>query len=190
MEGKAFVVANLSEEVIEEDSSVDKIGVHNFRYPVKNPPFYIYVKIMDKIAHCCLIDGSSGPSVMSKIIMEELGLSCIDENAKSILSYNNLQQNTIGEFKYLTLVLCAHPKIRMNLIIQVIDIHVSNYYIILARDWKALVGGYFSLDGTHLSIPRNEKNIIVLREERVSHYIESVPQPNINYLEEDLRVYC
>jgi hypothetical protein len=63
MEGKDHVVANLSEEVNEEDSSVNKVGVHNFRYPVKNPPFYISVKIMDKIAHCCLIDGGSGPSV-------------------------------------------------------------------------------------------------------------------------------
>jgi hypothetical protein len=75
MEGKYFVVANLSGEVNEEDSSVNKVGVHNFRYPIKNPPFYISVNIMDKIAHCCLIDGGSGPSVMLKIIMEDLGLS-------------------------------------------------------------------------------------------------------------------
>jgi hypothetical protein len=76
MEGKSFVVANLTEEVNEEDSSVNKLGVHKFIYLVKNPPFYISIKIMDKIAHCCLIDGSSGPSVMSKIIVEDIGLSC------------------------------------------------------------------------------------------------------------------
>jgi hypothetical protein len=35
----------------------------------------------------------------------------------------------------------------------------------------------------------NGKNIIVLREGRISPYIESVPQPNVNYIEEDLRVY-
>jgi hypothetical protein len=189
MEGKYFVVANLSEEVNEEDSSVNKVGVHNFRYPVKNPPFYISVKIMDKIAHCCLIDGGSGPSVMSKIIMEELGLSCTNENARSMLSYNSLQQTTIGEIKDVTLVLCAHPEIRTTLSIQVIDMPVSNYSIILGRDWQALTGGYLSLDGTHLSIPRNGKNIIVLREGRISPYIESVPQPNVNYIEEDLGVY-
>ena len=74
MEGKDFIVANISEEVDEEDSSVNKVGVHKFRYLVKNPRFYISVQIMDKIAHCCLIDGGSGPSVMSKTIMEEIGL--------------------------------------------------------------------------------------------------------------------
>jgi hypothetical protein len=63
---------------------------------------------------------------------------------------------------------------------------VSNYSIILGRDWKDLTGGYLSLDGTHLFVPRNGKNIIVLRERRISPYIESVPRPNVNYLEEDL----
>jgi hypothetical protein len=76
-----------------------------------------------------------------------------------------------------------------NLNIQVIDMPVSNYSIILGRYWKALTGGYLSLDGTHLSVPRNGKNIIVLREGRISPYIESVPQPNVNYLKEYLGVY-
>lgn len=43
------------------------------------------------IAHCCLIDGGSDPSVISKIIMEEIGLSCTNENVRSMLSYNNQQ---------------------------------------------------------------------------------------------------
>jgi hypothetical protein len=171
MEGKDFVVANLSEEVNEEDSSVNKEGVHKFRYPVKNPLFYISVKIMDKISHCCLIDGGLGPSVMSKIIMEKLGLSCTNENSKSMLSYNSLQQTTIGEIKYATLVLFTHPEIMTTLIILVIDMPISNYSTILGRDWKDLTSGYFSLDETHLSIPRNGKNIIVLREGMISPYI-------------------
>jgi hypothetical protein len=84
--------------------------------------------------------------------MEELGLPFTNENAKSMLYYNILQQMTIGKIKDVTLVLCAHPKIRTTLSIQVIDMPVSNYSIILGRDWKALTGGYLSLDGTHLSI--------------------------------------
>jgi len=64
MEGKAFIVAYLSEEVNKEDCFVNKVGVHNFIYPVKNSHFYISIKIMDKIVHCCVIDGGSGPSTM------------------------------------------------------------------------------------------------------------------------------
>jgi hypothetical protein len=44
MEGKYSIVANLSEEVNEEDSSVNKVGVHNFRYPVKKSPFLYFCK--------------------------------------------------------------------------------------------------------------------------------------------------
>jgi hypothetical protein len=174
MEEKSSIVANLSEEVDEEDSFVNKLGVHNFRYPVKKKPFYISVKIMDKISHCFLIDGGLGPSVMSKIIMEELGLSCTNENARRMLSYNSLQQTTIGKLKDVTLVLCAPPEIRTTLNIQVIDMPVRNYSIILGRDWKSLTCGNLSLEGTHLSIPRNGKRIIVLREGMISPYIENV----------------
>jgi hypothetical protein len=40
-----------------------------------------------------------------------------------------------------------------------------------------------------LSIPQNGKNIILLREGIISQYIESIPQPNVNYVEENLGVY-
>jgi hypothetical protein len=40
-----------------------------------------------------------------------------------------------------------------------------------------------------LFVPQNRNNIIVLKEGRISPYIESVPQINVNYLEEDLGVY-
>jgi ribonuclease HI len=189
MEGKVSTIDNIFEESKEEDSNVNKIGVNNFRKPVKNTCFYIFVKIMDKIAHFCLIDGIFCPSVISKIIMEELGLSCTNESSRSMLSYNSLQQSIIGEIKDVTLVLCAHPEIRTTLRIQVIDMTVRNYSIILGRDWQALTGGYLLLDGTHMLVPRNGKNIIVLREGRISPHIESVLQPNANYLEEDLGVY-
>jgi hypothetical protein len=67
--------------------------------------------------------------------MEELGLYCTNENAKSMLSYNSLQQTTIGEIKDVILVLCTHPEIRTTLNIRVIDMPVSNYLIILGRYW-------------------------------------------------------
>jgi hypothetical protein len=55
---------------------------------------------------------------MSNIIMEELGLYCTNENARRILSYNILQQTTIGEIKDVTLVLCTHIEIRTTLILR------------------------------------------------------------------------
>jgi hypothetical protein len=43
MEGKYYVVANLSKEVDEEDLSINKVGVHNFRNPIKIPQFILSV---------------------------------------------------------------------------------------------------------------------------------------------------
>jgi hypothetical protein len=46
MEGKYSIVSNLFEEVYEEDSSINKTGVHNFRHPINPPPpppiLYLY----------------------------------------------------------------------------------------------------------------------------------------------------
>jgi hypothetical protein len=118
---------------------------------------------MDRMVHCFLLDGGSSPSFMSKIIMEELGLSCTNENSRSMLSYNNKQQTMISEIKDVTLVLCVHPEIRTMLNIQVIKMPINNYSIILGRYCQDLIGGYLSLDGSRLSIPKNGKNIIFLR---------------------------
>jgi hypothetical protein len=65
------VATNIHLDIFEkhdgDDSHVNRVGVNHFRNPVKSPPFYISIKIMDMIAHCCLIDGRSGPSVTPNI---------------------------------------------------------------------------------------------------------------------------
>jgi hypothetical protein len=58
MEGKTSPIDSISKKNDGDESHVYRIGVNNFRILFKNPLFYISVKIMDKIAQCCLIDGS------------------------------------------------------------------------------------------------------------------------------------
>jgi len=41
----------------------------------------------------------------------------------------------------------------------------------------------------HMSLPKNGKKIIVLQEGQISPYIERVPQPYANFVEEDIGVY-
>jgi hypothetical protein len=112
---------------------INEVDVYNPTSYVKNCPLYVSINIVDKISHCCLIDGGSGPNVMSNIIMEDLGLSYTNGNSKSMLSYNSQKQDTIGKIKDVTLILCAHPEIRTTCNIQVIDMPVSNYSMILGR---------------------------------------------------------
>lgn len=57
-----------------DEEEPEHVGtVSTFKRP-KNPPFYVSIKTMDEIAHCYLIHYDYGPNMMSKTIMEELGL--------------------------------------------------------------------------------------------------------------------
>ena len=73
---------------------------------------------------------------MSKTIMEELRLSCTNENPRNMFHFNKQNKQIVGEIKNVTLVMCSHPEIKTNCNIQVIDMGVSNYSIILGRDWQ------------------------------------------------------
>ena len=91
-------------------------------------------------------------------------MSCTNETSRSLSSYNSQQQDTIGEIKYVTLSLCALLDIKTTCNIQFIDMKITKFSIILGRYWQALIGGYIYLYGSHISLLKNEKNIIVLRE--------------------------
>ena len=67
---------------------------------------------------------------MSKIIMELLTLSC-NEGTNSKLMFNKMVQPTIGQIKYLTIVMCVHPEVCTICNFDVVDMEVENYYIIL-----------------------------------------------------------
>jgi hypothetical protein len=114
MEGETSTISSLIEEWNKEGMYINKVGVYNPMSYVKNHPFYVFVKIMEKIAQCCLIDGGSSPNVMSNFITKDLGLSCKNENSKTMLSYNSQQQAIVGEIKDVNLVLCAHPQMRIT----------------------------------------------------------------------------
>ena len=78
------------------------------------PPFYIGLYIHDMIIHNIMFDFGASHNLMPIDIMEELGLSCTNENSKNMLAYNNQQQSTIGEIKDTTLVICAHLEIHIT----------------------------------------------------------------------------
>ena len=76
------------------------------------------MKIHEKIAHCCIVDGGLGPIVMPNIIMEEIILQCSKRTLKKVLAFNNSLQE-IDEIKGVTLVLCSHLEITTFFNIQV-----------------------------------------------------------------------
>jgi hypothetical protein len=85
MEGKAFVVANLFEEVDEEESTVNKVDVQKIRHTIKKTPFCISVNIMDNISHCCLIDDVTKGKLLEHIVSDS-GISIDPESIVAILN--------------------------------------------------------------------------------------------------------
>lgn len=96
----------------------------------KYPPFYLSMKIMGKITHSCMNDGGSSPNIMSKVIMEQLGLTCTSE-ARNMLTFNKNIQPAIGQIKDLTLTLFAHPEVKETCNFPVVDMDVENFSMIL-----------------------------------------------------------
>ena len=47
--------------------------------------------------------------------------------------------------------MCDYNEIGTTCNTQMMDMDVSNYYVILGHDWKTLMGGYLSLNNTQLS---------------------------------------
>jgi len=61
--------------------------------------------------------------------------------------------------------------------------------MILGQEWKYLTGGYLSLDGSHITISHNRKNIIILRELGTMPYVKNVPGLEIIFSETGLDNY-
>ena len=154
----------------------------------KYPPFYVSMKIVGKIVHSCLIDGGSVPNIMSKVIMEQLGLTCTGEG-RNMLTFNKKVQPSIGQIKDLTLTLFAYPEVKTTCNFLVSDMEVGNFSIILGREWQYLTGGFQSLDGSHITISHNRKNLVIPREPRTTPYVENTPGPEINFAETGLGTY-
>lgn len=71
------------------------------------------MKMVNKTTHCFLVDWGHSPNVMSKTILEELGLPCVNENPQKMLSFNKQRHVTIhGEVKDVTHLL--HPSQNLN----------------------------------------------------------------------------
>jgi len=66
---------------------------------------------------------------------------------------------------------------------------IGNYSIILGKEWKALTNGYMSMEGTHIALPKARNKIIVLPQEYILLYIESVPQTHVSYGQDDIGIY-
>jgi len=84
------------------------------------PPFYVSLKIHDKVLHNCLLDSSASHNLMPKVVMEELGLQ-ITKPYHDLFSFDSRNVQCLGVIKDLFINL---TQLLMKSIL--IDIVVAN----------------------------------------------------------------
>lgn len=115
---------------------------------------------MGKITHSFLVDGGSSPNIMSKVIMQQLFITCTGE-ARNMLTFNKKVQPTIGQIKELMLTLFASLEVKTTCNFLIADMEVGNFSMILGHKWQYLTSGYLSLNRSHITISDNCINIII-----------------------------
>lgn len=103
------------------------------------PPFYVSLNVHDLILHNSMLDSSSSHNLMSKVIMDKLGLDMI-RPYKYIFSFDSSEVKCLGLIKDLVISLTQIPsKILM------MDIVVANippkFGMRLSMSWSTKLKG-------------------------------------------------
>jgi hypothetical protein len=103
-----------------------------------SPPFYTTLNIHDKVLHNYLMDSRESHNIMSKIVMEELGLE-ITKTYHDLYSFDSRRVQCLGAIKYLVLTLFQLPMKSVFMDIVVADVP-PKFGIVLLRFWIKLLG--------------------------------------------------
>ena len=103
------------------------------------PPFYISLNIHDKILHNCLLDLGDYHNLVSKAVMDELGLN-ITKPYHDMFSFDSRKVKCLGLIKYLVVNLSHLPSKNIMMDIVVADIP-PKFGLLLSRSWGKRLGG-------------------------------------------------
>ncbi|KAH9296663.1 hypothetical protein KI387_044243 [Taxus chinensis] len=144
---------------------------------LKPPPFYVSLIIGDKLVHNCMIDSGASSFVMPKQIADQLGLQ-YEVISKGVVQLDGTTVATVGVIKGLNLILHACPNVTVLQDVSVIDLPPL-FALCLSRDFTAKIGGYLSVDWSHMIFRTRYGTKATIRSEPiVNFHIEPhVPSP-------------
>lgn len=114
----------------------------------KPNPFYLTLIVGDKLLHNSMIDFGASTTIMPKQIVEVLNIKNEPLN-RSVMQLDGNKVQTVGLIKSLWLTLFVCPSVIVSQEVVVIDIPPI-FSLCLSRDFTAKIGGYLSLDWSHL----------------------------------------
>jgi hypothetical protein len=104
-----------------------------------SPPFYTSLNIHDKVLHNCLMDLGASHNLMSKTIMEELGLE-VRKAFNDLYSFDSRRVQCLRVIKYLVVTLFSLPVKIVVMDIVVADVP-PKFGMLLSRSWIKRLGG-------------------------------------------------
>jgi hypothetical protein len=113
-------------------------------------PFYITLKVHDRLLHNCMLDSGASHNVMPKSIMDRLGLE-ITKPYGDLYSFDSRRVKCMGMIKDLVVSLAQIPVKKFLMDVVVTDIP-PKYGLLLYRSWGAKLRGYLQLDMTYATI--------------------------------------
>jgi ribonuclease HI len=116
-----------------------------------SPPFYTSLNIHDKVLHNYLMDSGASHNLMSKIVMEELGLE-VTNAYHDLYSFDSRRVQCLRVIKDLAISLFQLPMKSVVMDIVVVDVP-PKFGMLLLRSWIKKLGGTLQMDLTYATIP-------------------------------------
>jgi hypothetical protein len=141
-----------------------------------SPPFYTSLNIHDKVLHNCLMDSRASHNLMSKTVMDELGLE-VTKPYPDFYSFDSRKVQCLGVIKDLVVTLFQLPMKSVVMDIVVADVP-PKFSMLLSRSWVKILGGMLQMDLTYATIPvfRGEHRILY-KEAQLAYIINDEAYP-------------
>jgi ribonuclease HI len=146
----------------------------------ENPPFFVSLEINDQWLHNCMYDSGASSNIISKGIMQRLGLM-VTRPYQNICAMDSREVETLGIIIDLPVKRAFYPEFSFKMDVFVIDVPDA-WGMLLSRKWGAHMGGCINMDLSFATIPYpspSTEHFRLFRETKRKYYIED-PKEQFN----------
>ncbi len=144
-----------------------------------SPSFYVLLTIHDKVLHNCLLDTSANHNLMTKAVMEELGLD-ITRPYHDLFSFASRKVKCPGLIEDLAITMTQLPMKSMMMDTVVADVP-PKFGMLLSRGWIKRLGGTLQNDLSYATVlPFGGESRRLYREAQLAYIINDEKNPSNN----------
>jgi hypothetical protein len=140
------------------------------------PLFYVSLKVHDMTLHNSMLYFDASHKLMSKVIMDELGLD-ITRPYKDLFSFDSRKFKCLGLIKELVVSFTQIPSKNMVMDVVMADIP-PNFGMLLSRSWATKLKGTLKMDMSYATIPIFGQDRQLYKEVLLKYMVRSKTQPN------------